>query len=81
MPEQLVMRLYVSVSLSWIQRALYKIADPLLTIVYANVAAIVAHNILDNGYVTGMRLIVYQAESSIDQCPPHVIYISLTREC
>lgn len=72
MPEQLVMRLYVSVSLSWIQRALYKIADPLLTIVYANVAAIVAHNILDNGYVTGMRLIVYQAESSIDQCPPHV---------
>jgi hypothetical protein len=66
------MRLYVSVSLSWIQRALYKIADPLLTIVYANVAAIVAHNILDNGYVTGMRLIVYQAESSVDQCPPHV---------
>jgi hypothetical protein len=45
MPEQLVMRLYVSVSLSWIKRALYKIADPLLTIVYANVAAIVAHNI------------------------------------
>jgi hypothetical protein len=72
MPEQLVMRLYVSVSLSWIQRALYKIADPLLTIVYANVAAIVAHNILDNGYVTSMRVIVYQAESSIDQYPPHI---------
>jgi hypothetical protein len=51
---------------------LYKIANPLLTIVYANVPAIVARNILDNGYVTGMRLIVYQAESSIDQCSPHV---------
>ncbi|CAM8288352.1 hypothetical protein ENASMM123B_04790 [Enterobacter asburiae] len=72
MPEQFVMRLYVSVGRSWIQRALYKIANPLLTIVYANVPAIVARNILDNGYVTGMRLIVYQAESSIDQCSPHV---------
>jgi hypothetical protein len=51
---------------------LYKIADPLLAIVYANVPAIVTRNILDNGYVTGMRLIVYQAESSVDQCTPHV---------
>ncbi|WP_324292037.1 hypothetical protein [Enterobacter mori] len=72
MPEQFVMRLYVAVSLSWIQGALYKIADPLLTIVYANVPAIVTHYILDNGYVTGMRLIVYQAESSVDQGTAHI---------
>ncbi|NIH90135.1 hypothetical protein FHW31_001500 [Enterobacter asburiae] len=72
MPEQFVVGLYVSVSLSGIQSALYKIAYPLLTIVDANVPAIVTHNILDNGYVTGMRMIVYQAESSIDQCTPHV---------
>ena len=66
------MRLYVSVSLSRIQGALYKIAYPLLTIINANVPAIVTHYILDNGYVSGMRLIVYQAESSVDQCTPHI---------
>ncbi|MEZ0531747.1 hypothetical protein [Enterobacter sp. KB-221C9] len=44
MPEQFVMGLYISVSLSGIQSALYKIAYPLLTIVDANVAAIVTHN-------------------------------------
>lgn len=72
MPEQFVMWLYVAVSLPWVHGALNKIAVPLLTIVYANVPAIVTHNILDNGYVTSMRLIVYKAESSINQRPPHV---------
>jgi hypothetical protein len=66
MPEEFVMGLYASVSLSWVQGALYKIADPLLAIVDANVSAIVAHNILDNGYVACMRLIIYQAEASVD---------------
>ena len=60
------MGLYASVSLPWVQVALYKIADPLLAIVDANVSAIVAHNILDNGYVACMRLIIYQAEASVD---------------
>ena len=66
MPEEFVMGLYVSVSLSWVHGALYKIADPLLTIVDAHVSAIVTHNVLDNGYITSMRLIIYQAEASVD---------------
>ncbi|MGF6099730.1 hypothetical protein [Enterobacter sp. A4] len=45
------MGLYASVSLYWVQGALYEIADPLLAIVDANLSAIVTHNILDNGYV------------------------------
>ncbi|ELE9690018.1 MULTISPECIES: hypothetical protein [Enterobacter] len=43
----------------WIQGALYEIANPLLTIVYANVPAIVTNNILNNGYVSGVGLIIH----------------------
>jgi hypothetical protein len=64
--------MYVSVGLPWIQGALYKIADPLLTVVDANVPAIVTHNILYNGNVTGMGLIIYQAETSVNQCSSHI---------
>jgi len=60
------MWLYVAVCLTWVHGALYKIANPLLPIVYTNVATIVTHNILNNGYVTCMRLIIYQAEASVD---------------
>ena len=72
MPEQFVMWLYVVVSLPWVHGALNKIADPLLTIVYANVPAIMTNNILNNCDVACMGLIVYKAESSVNQCPPHV---------
>ncbi|CAM6469730.1 hypothetical protein ASV06_08480 [Enterobacter hormaechei subsp. xiangfangensis] len=66
MPEQFVMRLYVAVSLPRIHGALHTIADPLLTIVYTNVTAIMTNYILDNCDVTSMGLIIYQVKACID---------------
>ncbi|OAT36370.1 hypothetical protein M987_03409 [Enterobacter soli ATCC BAA-2102] len=45
---------------------MYKITDPMLTIIYANVPAIVTRNILDNRNITRMRLIVDQAEACVN---------------
>ncbi|MGG1928833.1 hypothetical protein [Enterobacter soli] len=66
MPEKFVVWVYIAVSLARIHCALYKITDPMLTIIYANVPAIVTRNILDNRNITRMRLIVDQAEACVN---------------
>ncbi|EFC56748.1 hypothetical protein ENTCAN_06193 [Enterobacter cancerogenus ATCC 35316] len=66
MPEEFVMGLDGSVTLSRIHCSLYKIANPLLAVVYANMATIVTSNILYNCHISCMRLIIYQAETRID---------------
>ncbi|RAL75738.1 hypothetical protein CSC35_4297 [Enterobacter hormaechei] len=45
---------------------MHKIADPLLTIVYTNVTAIMTNYILDNCDVTSMGLIIYPVKACID---------------